>query len=100
MRDTVAEFENVAVIGISGDASERQKRFDDKNDLGYSLLSDVDHQVAEAFGVWREKWLYGKSYLGVVRSAFVISADGLVEHAFYKISVSESGPKLREVLTA
>ena len=90
----------MAAVGISGDTPERQKRFDEKHDLGYLLLSDPDHVAAEAFGVWQEKKLYGKTYLGVVRSAFVGGVDGLVEHAFYKISPKDTPKKLAAALRA
>ncbi len=88
------------VLGISGDKPEKQKRFDEKNGLGYRLLSDLDHEVAEAFGVWREKKLYGKSYLGIVRSAFLVGADGLIEHAWYKVSPKDTPKKLAAALAA
>ena len=100
MRDIAAELDDVAVVGISGDNPDRQKRFDEKNKLGYTLLSDPDHVVAEAFGVWREKKLYGKTYLGVVRSAFVVGAEGRIEHAFYKVSPKDTPKKLAAALGA
>ena len=100
MRDIAAEREDIAVVGICGDKPERQKRFDEKNDLGYTLLSDPDHLAAEAFGVWREKKLYGKTYLGVVRSAFVVGADGRIEHAFYKVSPKDTPKKLAAALAS
>lgn len=97
MRDIAAE-RGIAAVGISGDKPDRQKRFDEKCDLGYSLLSDPDHEVAEAFGVWREKKMYGKTYLGVVRSAFLIDADGRIEHAWYKISPKNTAANLASAL--
>ncbi len=100
MRDTAEELEGLAVLGISGDKPDKQKRFDEKNDLGYPLLSDLDHEVAEAFGVWREKKLYGKSYLGIVRSAFLVGADGRIEHAWYKVSPKDTPKKLAAALAA
>jgi len=99
VRDIAAKH-SVAAVGISGDKPDRQKRFDDKNGLGYTLLSDPDHEAAEAFGVWRHKKMYGKSYLGVVRSTFVVGADGSVEHAWYKISPKDTAVKLAAALTA
>ena len=98
MRDIALEVKDVVTVGISGDKPDRQKRFDEKCDLGYTLLSDPDHEAAEAFGVWREKKMYGRTYLGVVRSAFVVGADGRVEHAFYKISPKDTPTKLAAVL--
>lgn len=100
MRDTAAEFGDLAVVGISGDKPERQKRFDEKNSLGFTLLSDADHEVAEAFGVWRKKMLYGKTYLGIVRSAFLVGADGRITHAWYKVSPKDTAKKLAAALMA
>ena len=98
MRDIAAEVDEVAAVGISGDKPDRQKQFDIKCDLGYALLSDADHVAAEAFGVWREKKLYGRTYWGVVRSAFVVGADGRIEHTFYKVSPKDTPTKLAAVL--
>lgn len=98
MRDIALEVEDIVTVGISGDKPDRQKRFDEKCDLGYTLLSDPDHEAAEAYGVWREKKMYGKTYLGVVRSAFVVGADGRLEHTFYKISPKDTPTKLAAVL--
>ena len=94
VRDTAAELDGVAVVGISGDKPDKQKRFDEKHSLGYPLLSDPDHVAAEAFGVWREKKLYGKSYLGIVRSAFLVGVDGRIEHTWYKVSPKDTPKKL------
>ena len=100
MRDIALERDDVAAVGISGDKPDRQKRFDEKCDLGYALLSDSEHEAAEAYGVWREKKMYGKSYMGVVRSAFVVREDGLIEHTFYKVSPKNTPEKLAAVLIA
>ncbi len=100
MRDIALELDDVAAVGISGDKPDRQKRFDEKCDLGYALLSDSDHEAAEAYGVWREKKMYGKSYMGVVRSAFVVGEDGRIEHTFYKVSPKNTPEKLAAVLIA
>ena len=99
MRDIAVE-RGIAAVGISGDKPDRQKRFDEKCDLGYTLLSDPDHEAAEAFGVWREKKMYGKTYLGIIRSAFVVGADSRIEHAWYKISPKDTAAKLAAALPA
>ena len=98
MRDIALELDDVAAVGISGDKPDRQKRFDEQCDLAYALLSDPDHVAAEAFGVWREKKLYGRTYMGIVRSAFVVDEGGRIEHAFYKISPKNTPEKLAAVL--
>lgn len=103
MRDMAAEkldSEATAIVGISGDAPAKQKKFDEKHSLGYPLLSDLDHEVAEAFGVWREKKLYGRSFLGIVRSAFLIDEEGKIAEAFYKISPKDTPVKLLAALEA
>ncbi len=88
------------MIGISGDKPDRQKKFDEKHKLGYALLCDPDHVAAEAYGVWRDKKMYGKTYLGVVRSAFLVGTDGNIEHAWYKVSPKDTPKKLAEAVGA
>mgnify|MGYP001037428958 FL=1 len=77
-RDYHPEFSrmDVAVIGISPDPVNRHEKFADKYELPFLLLSDADHQVAEMYGVWQQKKLYGREYMGIVRSTFVIGKDG------------------------
>ena len=100
MRDALEEIEgkNIAVIGISPDTPEKQKKFDDKHNLGFNLLSDPDHKVAETFGVWGEKKMYGKTFMGIIRSSFLISENGNIEHAWYKISPKNTISELMKVL--
>ena len=76
-----------AVVGISPDPPEKQKKFDDKYDLGFPLLADTDHAVAEAFGVWGEKSLYGRKFMGIVRTTFVIDEKGRIEKVFPRVKV-------------
>jgi len=100
VRDALEELKgkNIAVIGISPDTPETQKKFDNKNNLGFSLLSDTDHKIAEAFGVWGEKKMYGKTFMGIIRSSFLIDEDGNIENAWYKISPKNTVPELIKVL--
>ena len=86
LRDIAGDLQGVQVIGISPDPPAKQAKFDDKYSLGYPLLADEDHAVAEAYGVWGEKSMYGKKYMGIIRSAFLIDAEGAIEQAWYKIS--------------
>ncbi|MEZ4459470.1 MAG: thioredoxin-dependent thiol peroxidase [bacterium] len=67
------------VIGVSPDSVEKHAKFRKKEGLGFTLLADTDHAIAEAFGVWREKQNYGKTYTGIVRSTFFVGADGKFE---------------------
>ena len=100
MRDALQELKgkNIAVIGISPDTPETQKKFDDKHNLGFSLLSDTDHKIAEAYGVWGEKKMYGKTFMGIIRSSFLIDENGNIENAWYKISPKNTVPELMKVL--
>lgn len=100
MRDALEGLgdKNIAVLGISPDTPETQKKFDDKHHLGFTLLSDSDHKVAEAYGVWGEKKMYGKTFMGIVRSSFLIGDNGKIEHAWYKISPKNTVPELMKVL--
>lgn len=78
------------VIGVSPDPLQRLRKFRDKNALPFVLLSDPDHSVAEVYGVWGEKKMYGKSYWGIIRSHFVIDEEGRVVDARVKVSPKES----------
>jgi thioredoxin-dependent peroxiredoxin len=73
------------VLGVSPDPLASHAKFRDKHGLGFTLLSDPDHEVAEAYGVWVEKSRYGRTYMGVERSTFVIGPDGTLEQALYKV---------------
>lgn len=83
----------VTVLGISPDAVAQQKKFADKFGLNFALLADEDHAVAEAYDVWVEKSMYGKTYFGVLRSSFLVGEDGKILEAWYKISPEDTAPK-------
>lgn len=85
----------VVAIGISPDAPEAQKKFDGKYDLGFPLLADTDHAVAEAWGVWGKKSMYGKTYYGIVRSSFLVDEKGKIAGAWYKVSPADTVPNAR-----
>ncbi len=88
------------VLGISPDPPAKQAKFDAKYELGFPLLADEDHAVAEKYGVWGEKVNYGRKYMGILRSAFVIDEKGKIAGAFYKVSPKDTVPKTRAVLSA
>jgi len=88
----------VDVVGISPDAPARQKKFDGKYDLGFPLLADEDHAVAEAYGAWGEKSMYGKKYMGIVRSSFLADEKGKVLGAWYKVSPKDTVPEALKLL--
>ncbi|HEY7950332.1 MAG TPA: thioredoxin-dependent thiol peroxidase [Solirubrobacterales bacterium] len=87
VRDRSSEYEaaGVRVIGVSPDTVEAVKKFADKFDLGFTLLADADHAVAERYGTWVEKSMYGKKYMGVQRATFIVGPDGKVAKAFPKV---------------
>jgi thioredoxin-dependent peroxiredoxin len=88
-RDNSKQFTkaNTVIVGISPDASKAQAKFKDKFDLPFMLLADVDHKAAEAYGVWKEKSMYGKKYMGIERTTFLIGADGKIRKIFPKVKV-------------
>jgi peroxiredoxin Q/BCP len=102
VRDARAELADlgVDVIGISPDAPGKQKKFDEKHNLGFPLLSDQDNTVAKAYGAWGEKSMYGKKYEGIIRSALLLDEGGKVMQSWYKVSPKDTVPKLLQVLEA
>jgi thioredoxin-dependent peroxiredoxin len=100
VRDALPELTKagVAVLGISPDKVPQQKKFDEKHGLGFPLLSDTDHRIAEAYGVWGEKKMYGKTHMGIVRSAFLIDETGKIAATGYKISPKNTVPELMQWL--
>jgi thioredoxin-dependent peroxiredoxin len=73
------------VLGISADSSEKQKKFQDKYDLPYTLLADTDKKICNAFGVIKEKNMYGKKVMGIARTTFVIGPEGKIKHIFNNV---------------
>ena len=95
---SAVEALDVALFGISPDSAQSHARFRAKHDLPFPLLVDEDHAVAEAYGVWVEKSMYGKTYMGVERSTFVIGPDGRIEHVLRKVKPAEHLGQLLEAL--
>src|SRR5688572_13200229 len=85
LRDVLPQLGDTAVVGISPDKPAKLEKFDTKYSLGFPLLGDEDHSVAEAYDVWAEKKNYGKTYMGIVRSAFLVDEKGKIEQAWYKV---------------
>ncbi|MGH9058549.1 MAG: thioredoxin-dependent thiol peroxidase [Acidimicrobiales bacterium] len=100
LRDILDQVGDTAVVGISPDKPEKQAKFDQKYGLGFPLLSDVDHAVAEAYGVWQQKSMYGRTYMGIERSAFLIDGRGRLEHVWYKVSPKDTPKNLLSALAA
>jgi peroxiredoxin Q/BCP len=100
LRDAAPQIGDTAVVGISPDKPEKQAKFDTKYSLGFPLLADEDHAVAEAYGVWGEKKNYGKTYMGIIRSAFLVDEKGKIAEAWYKVSPKDTAGNLLKALAA
>jgi peroxiredoxin Q/BCP len=100
VRDAQTEFDSLGldVVGISPDQPDKQGKFDQKYGLGFPLLADADHAVADAYGVWGEKTMSGRTYEGIVRSSFLIDEDGKVVRAWYKVRPEDTVPNALEAL--
>lgn len=84
---------NIARVGMSPDKPEKQKKFEEKYSLNFPLLSDEEHVTAEAYGAWGEKSMYGKKYMGIIRSSFLIDEEGKIIDAWYKVKPAETVAK-------
>ena len=91
IRDHRADYDaaGAVVLGISPDAPKKIAKFDDKYELGFPLLGDEDHAVAEAYGVWVEKSMYGRTYMGNERTTFVIDAEGKITEILRKVKPAQ-----------
>jgi len=77
------------VVGVSIDSVASHEKFKDKFDLNFPLLADTDKKIVEAYGTWKEKSMYGKKYMGIERTTFVIDENGMISHIFPKVKVDE-----------
>jgi peroxiredoxin Q/BCP len=100
VRDAHRDFakRKVAAVGISPDAPGAQKKFDAKFSLGFPLLSDPGHAVADAYGVWGEKVLFGRTIVGIIRSSFLIGEDGKILAAWYRVPAGRTVERALEAL--
>jgi peroxiredoxin Q/BCP len=89
---------DVDVIGISPDEPAAQLAFDEKFGLGFPLLADTDHAVAEAWGTWGERSMYGNTYLGIIRSSFLVDGDGRIAETWYEVRPADTVPKALKAL--
>lgn len=94
LRDAMPRLGPTAVVGISPDPPKKQAAFDAKYGLGFPLLADTDHVVAQAYGVWVERSMYGRRYMGIERSAFLVGPDGTLREVWYKVSPSATSTNL------
>ena len=86
-RDQQKRFKATVILGVSMDSQERHQKFIEKYDLPFKLLADTDKKVVEKYGVWQKKKLYGKTFMGTVRTTFLIDKSGTVRKIFPKVKV-------------
>jgi thioredoxin-dependent peroxiredoxin len=100
IRDAWGDFERAGavVLGVSPDDEKSHEKFKQKFELPFTLLADTDHEVADAYGVWGEKTYAGKTYMGVLRSTFVIDGDGNVARIFRDVKPAEHADQVLEAL--
>jgi peroxiredoxin Q/BCP len=102
VRDHRAEYDeaDAAVLGVSPDPVKAVAKFEQKYGLGFTLLADEDHRVCQAYGVWVEKSMYGKKYMGAERVTFVIDAEGRIKHVLHKVKPATHDELVLGVLRA
>jgi len=98
LRDISGQVADTVILGVSPDKPAKQARFDTKYSLGFPLLADEDHAVSEAYAVWVQKSMYGKKYMGILRSAFLIDEDGRIAEAWYKVGPADTATNLLAAL--
>jgi thioredoxin-dependent peroxiredoxin len=100
LRDSHEELRaiNTVVLGISPDSPSKLKKFDDKYDLSFTLLSDEDHAVAEAYGVWGLKKFMGREFMGILRTSFVIDINGKLQYLMEKVDTKTHNSDIIEYI--
>ena len=88
------------VLGISPDSTKSHRKFKEKFQLPYTLIADTDHAIAEQYGVWQEKMNYGRKYMGVVRTTFIIDRDGRIAKVFQKVKPENHGDEVADAVAA
>ena len=86
-RDQHKKFKNTVILGVSIDSTERHQKFIAKYDLPFTLIADIDKKVVQKYGIWQEKKLYGKTFMGIVRTTFIIDKTGTIQKIFPKVKV-------------
>ena len=97
-RDQFKEFKNTVILGVSADSPERHRKFIDKYNLPFELIADENKKICTKYGVWQEKKLYGKTFMGIVRSTFVIDKAGTVKRILPKVKVKDHAEEVVEIL--
>ena len=97
-RDHFKKFKNTIILGVSIDSPERHQKFIDKYDLPFELIADESKKICEKYGVWQEKKLYGKTFMGIVRSTFIIDKNGVIKKIIPKVKVKGHVDEVLEIL--
>ena len=97
-RDQFKKFKNTIILGVSVDAPERHRKFIDKYNLPFELIADENKKICTKYGVWQEKKLYGKTFMGIVRSTFIIDKAGTVKKILPKVKVKDHVEEVVEIL--
>ena len=102
LRDALPRIDEkgAVVLGVSPDPVSSHQKFRDKYSLNFPLLSDQDHQVSEAYGVWKEKSMYGRKYWGIERSTFIIDENGVVVDVWRKVKPKGHADRVEDILSA
>ena len=96
-RDQHKKFKNTVILGVSIASTERHQKFIAKYDLPFTLIADIDKKVVQKYGIWQEKKLYGKTFMGIVRTTFIIDKTGTIQKIFPKVKVKTH---IEDVLSA
>lgn len=99
IRDNFAELKQkaITILGVSVDSQRRHKNFENKFSLPFTLIADEDKTVVNEYGVWAEKKLWGKAYMGILRTTFLINKEGVIEHIITKVDTKEHAAQILEV---
>jgi len=99
-RDSLAELtqRGYIVIGVSPDTEQSHGKFTRKYDLNFTLVADTDHSIAEMYGVWKEKSLYGRTYMGIERTTFIINSEGILTHILPKVKAKGHIDQIRKLI--
>ncbi len=96
LRDNISKLKKkgIAVLGVSVDSERKHKNFEKKFKLPFPLLADTDHQLVDAFGVWGEKTLFGRNYMGTFRTTFLINEKGIIDHVIEKVKATDHAAQI------
>jgi|TARA_B100000678_G_scaffold108655_1_gene91003 peroxiredoxin Q/BCP len=97
-RDQFKKFKNTIILGVSVDSTERHRKFIEKYNLPFELIADENKKICTKYGVWQEKKLYGKTFMGIVRSTFIIDKAGTVKKIIPKVKVKGHVEEVVEIL--